>query len=92
MTTKPPTPQGISRLLAKDFPRATERPARAGFSVRGPSHRPGEVLVNHWSMTYADTRQRDREALARYAEAIDNAGYTVKYNERRDGLIVTAGD
>jgi hypothetical protein len=104
--SKPPTPQGISRLLAKaGFERMTYRKSRvrgmnehtAGFEVQQnrpdvPSADDG-AMVTWWATSFAhDRRVRELDKmLAEYAAVIERAGYAVK----QDGtgwLIVTAGE
>jgi len=91
---KPPTANAISRLLAKDFPRAAAqvRGGRAGFSVSKAWGIPGGVEVSHWGNTMADTRQREREMLENYAKVITEAGYRAEYDERRNLLLVTPAE
>ncbi len=104
MTTRPPTPQGISALLRKaGYVRAETHgkgPHRgevsaAGYRVTGSSHQ-GAVAVR-WCPA-SDARPVERwdelavqraEYLGSYAADIEAAGWAV---ERKTGwLIVTAG-
>jgi hypothetical protein len=100
MTTKPPTPQGISRLLAKaGFERAQER--SGGFNSEGfHVHRRMNdrvVLVNWWPDSSVDTdRAKHDMTLASYADVLAEAGYGTEIRNtqfgRPDYVIVTAGE
>ena len=89
MNTRPPTPQGISRLLAKaGFERAVIkiRGGTSGFDVH-TDYSTGNVKVEHYSQVsngYSEVK------LAAYARAIADAGYEVLKPSPR-WLIVTAG-
>jgi hypothetical protein len=103
MTTKQPTAQGISRLLAKA---GFERPVSHGTRIRGwhdwnegyvvAKWDEGSVSVEHrlekWARgDAADQRERDR--LAAYTKTLREAGYTVTEGETAFlRLIVTAAD
>ena len=103
MTTKPPTPQGISALLRRaGFDRSVSRATRIkgwresseGYMVTGYRD---EVTVRHMAGfgrgPNADRRKRDM--LAKYAEAIRAEGWAVAEPAEGDilqDLIVTAGD
>lgn len=106
MTTKPPTAQGISRLLAKaGFERSVSHTTRIkgwhdwneGFQVtRGHGSHDGDVIVqlrmDKWARGEAAGARRAAET-ERYAEAIRAAGYTVTVDEKSvSRLIVTAGE
>lgn len=95
MTSKPPTPQGISRLLAKAGFTRGRNPWRGnpaeGFLVTA-SNRSGRTRVR-----YSDGRLRgpqafaDRDAaLTDYSLALTSGGYHVERD--RLGLDVTAGE
>lgn len=95
-----PTPQAVSRLLAKaGFERTTSSPSRIkglrnwseGFAVEGYGH--GEVFVHHVSsLIHPGERDRahSREEEDRYAEVIRAEGYEARRAAVRRGLIVTA--
>ena len=89
-TSKPPTPQAISRLLsAAGHTRAVVK-LRGGCSgFRTSTADPGTVWVWHYSML-GTSRNHEAEMLARYAAAITDAGYAVEVDADRDRLIVTA--
>lgn len=88
MTTKQPTPQGISALLRKaGFKRSESSTSRvrgfrnrsAGFVVSRRSD--GEVAVYHetgFFMIDDAIEGRRAEQEGRYADAIEEAGYTVE--------------
>ena len=92
MPAKSPTPQGISRLLAKaEQTRAVVKihGGRSGFVARAGA--PGEVFVNYYFMFGTGrSTERDQEMCARYAELIADAGYRATYDERMQWLVVTA--
>lgn len=100
MTTKPPTPQGISRLLAKaGFEKAQDRPG--GFNSEGfHVHRRMNdrvVLVNWWADSSVDTdRAKHDNTLDSYSAVLQEAGYSTEIRldqlSRPDYLIVTAGE
>jgi hypothetical protein len=96
MTTKTPTPQGISALLRKAGFTRSERTGRggycSGYRVGKLYTRDGAVRVSHhfWSMGEPVTRHR--EELARYAEVITAAGYMAEIQNGGRDLIVTAGE
>jgi hypothetical protein len=100
MTTKQPTAQGISRLLAAA---GFERSQRSSSRIRGyPRYSEGykvesyvdRVVVRHTTGTFLDTSQRERDMLAQYAEAIRAKGW--KATGPAEGgpleLTVTAAD
>ena len=89
---KPPTPQGISRLLkSAGFTKGVikMRGGCSGFAVEADHFRPGAVRVRHkfWAMGYR-TPEQYREWQDRYAKTITGAGWSVKAEEYE--LIVTA--
>jgi len=94
VSTKPPTPQGISALLRKaGFQRGEtfKKGGRRGeVSVAGYhvslTARHETVDVRWWAPTH-DTSRQDK-MLAAYAEVIEGAGWAVE--TRRAWLIVTA--
>jgi hypothetical protein len=93
MTAKPPTPQGISALLRKaGFSRSVRQgrgQASTGYDV-SKSYGDGDVVVRHntWSMVpFPEARDA---ALARYAAAIEAAGYAVGRDGQFSRLIVSA--
>jgi hypothetical protein len=105
---KPPTAQGISRLLAAaGFERSAtlsraslHHRHTAGFYVRGPGSevhvrwRPQTPLLTPSAAQAERNRATARARLAELAEAIRAKGYTVK-GPAGDGyprLIVTAGE
>jgi hypothetical protein len=93
MSSKSPTPQGISALLRKaGFERGVSNPpeqACDGFAVI--PNRPGDgvVLVAWWSAG-ADGGIRHLTMLERYSEAIERAGYRARPADDGTYLIVTA--
>jgi|ERR1039457_5395642 hypothetical protein len=103
--SKPPTPQGISRALAKeDFEKSTSSPSRIkGWRNHSPGFvvergvRDGVVLVSHRTFSvrpHGRDLEEIEDMLKRYAEVIMIRGYRVARNTERlhGGLIVTAGE
>lgn len=90
MTTKPPTPQTISRLLAQaGFRRAVFGRHNGGSGFRVMAH-DGAVRVGHIFWMGAGTpTSRYQIELEKYAKAIADAGYQTEITGR--DLIVTAG-
>ncbi len=103
MNTKPPTPQGISALLRKaGFERSESRATRIkgwresseGYYVTGYRD---EVTVRHRTGFGCGPAagERRRDMLAKYAEAIRAAGWTVTGPADESilqELTVTAGE
>ena len=98
MTVKPPTPQGISRLLAKaGFERSTSSAGRIrgwrnyteGYSAGKWDDR-GSVAVSYSRglRPPSEAEPIRLEMLVSYAEVITAAGFAV--TEKRGRLIVTA--
>jgi hypothetical protein len=97
VSTKPPTPQGISRLLAKaGFARAEGNSLSTGVSgyrvMKSPKD-DGFVIVRYeaWSAR-AGRDGAVSKALERYARAIRSAGWIVTRDDHgfTPRLIVTA--
>ena len=96
--SKPPTPQGISRLLAKaGFERAEwEREHRMLVCVRdgyrAVKASSGTAVSVRWSQTAGAERNTGRESvrLSDYADAIETSGWRALRMERE--VIVTAGE
>jgi hypothetical protein len=97
--SKPPTPQGISRLLAKaGFERAEwEREHRMLVCVRDgyraiKASSSGTAVSVRWSQTAGSARDTGRESvrLSDYADAIAESGWQALRMERE--VIVTAGE
>ena len=92
MTSKAPTPQGISALLRKaGFERSDydSRGSSTGFRVTKDYGHDGAVRVRHYFLSMAPQAERRKEMLARYVKAITEAGWSVEAGEWE--LIVTAG-
>lgn len=92
MTTKTPTPQGISRLLAAaGHTRAVSklRGGISGFSVSKFGAGP-EVEVRYSSITMGTSNTYRYGQLAKYAATIADAGYEVMTALDLPRLIVTA--
>lgn len=102
--SKPPTPQGISRLLAKaGFERMTDRESQirgmkehtAGFEVR--QDRPSvpvadaPVMVTWWPSSFAHDRQVRElgKMLAAYVSVVEGAGYAAKQDDGTGWLIIS---
>ena len=91
MTSKIPTPQGISRLLAKaGFERAviSIRGGNSGFQVTACRAREGAVKVRQYYLAGGVPMGHYRDRLRRYANAIEAAGYGTEMGTYH--LIVTA--
>lgn len=77
MTTKPPTPQGISALLKRaGFAKAVASRysiTYAGYHVRKALGFPAAVQVNYWGLRNGTVKQ-ENEMLLRYVKAITSAG------------------
>ena len=98
MTTKPPTPQGISRLLAKaGFEKAeTHRGITSeGFHVIRYRLQAGVVIVNWWPASGDEFDRAQHDAmLGSYADTLTEAGFAAYIQDekgRPDHVIVTAG-
>lgn len=96
MTTKPPTPQGISALLRKAGFTRSARTGRSGtcsgFRAGKVYTREGAVRVSHHFWSMGTPAERHREELTRYAEVITAAGYRAEIQNGGRDLIVTAGE
>jgi hypothetical protein len=91
MTSKPPTPQGISRLLkSAGFKRSTPDPWRheSGYRVTKAHGRDGAVSVRHVFLTMGVSGEHHRAKLDTYAKTITEAGWQVE--ARTYELVVTA--
>ena len=91
MTPKPPTPQGISVLLKRAGFKHSERQIGGygnGYVAEKSYAHPETVLVRHrfWSMGGGD----HAPWLAKYADAITDAGWVVATDSELPRLIVTA--
>ena len=93
-TIKPPTPQGISRLLRAAKLARSEPTGRGGYStgfIASRSYsREGAVEVTHrfWSM--GNTTAQHMEKLGVYVAVLEEAGWSCQIDNRC--LIVTARD
>jgi hypothetical protein len=98
--SKPPTPQGISRLLAKAaFERAEETPYRVmgvrqytgGFHVV-TDHQGSAVRVTWWPPSHSadDALAKNAEMLLAYGDELAEAGWTVTVKPHK--VVVTAGE
>jgi hypothetical protein len=95
--SKPPTPQGISRLLAKaGFERAEtiKRGFRRGVVSKAGYHVTAQMIesavrVRWWPLLHHSDAETHTQ-LTRYADVISTAGWQV--HVERLGLIVTAGE
>lgn len=87
---KTPTPSGISRLLAAaGFTRAIPK-LRGGASGFGVSKLAADAVeVRYSSITMGTSNERRLTQLAKYAEAIEAAGFAVKTDTALPRLIVT---
>ena len=88
---KPPTPQGISRLLAgAGFTRAVAKlyGGRSGFGVS--KHGTDSVQVRYSTVTMGTSPGYRRCKLAEYIKTITEAGYAVEMRPDLPRLIVTA--
>ena len=88
---KPPTAQGISRLLAKaGFERAviSIMGGNSGFQVTACRAREGAVKVRQYYLAGGVPMGHYRDRLRRYADAIETAGYGTEMGTYH--LIVTA--
>jgi hypothetical protein len=98
--SKPPYPQGISRLLAKaGFEKAgTHRGVTSeGFHVMRYRLQAGVVIVNWWAASDAEfDRAQHNAMLSSYADTLTEAGYSAYIRDdqigRPDHVIVTAGE
>lgn len=90
MTTKTPAPQAISALLRKaGFTRAISK-LRGGASGFGVSKLGIDAVeVRYASITMGTSNERRLTQLAKYAEAIEAAGFAVKTDTALPRLIVT---
>lgn len=96
MTTKPPSPQGISALLRKaGFGRSTFSPGRMGLR----RYSPGYLVTAGYPESMVEVCHRGGDEaecermLAAYAEAVRAAGWCAAWSKRRTTrpvLIVTA--
>jgi len=89
-TSKPPTPQAVSRLLkAAGFRRGVTamRGGTSGYVVT--SWGPGDIRVRYHSLTMLSTAERRYEMLRQYAGILEAAGYAVTTGTSGH-LIVTA--
>ena len=90
---KQPSPQGISALLRKaGFTRAISklRGGVSGYSVSKLGAGPA-VEVRYSSVTMSTSNMYRYACLAKYAEVIADAGYTVETALDLPRLIVTTG-
>ena len=98
--SKPPTPQGISRLLAKaGFERAEPTPYRVmgarqytgGFHVV-TDHQGSAVRVTWWPPSHSadDALAKNAEMLLAYGDELAEAGWTVTVKPHK--VVVTAGE
>ena len=90
MTDRTPTPQSISRLLAKAGFTRVEGRYTGGFSTAQIRQGEGAVRVRHWFLSMRGTDAQHRAELERYAEVITEAGYTATIDGDGRRLIVTA--
>jgi hypothetical protein len=89
-TTRTPTPQGISRLLADaGFARVGDRDTE-GFSAGKIYQGAGDVRVRHWFAAGGGTDAERRAHLERYALVITAAGYTAELHDGGRKLLVFA--
>lgn len=89
---KPPTPQGISALLRRaGFDRAVVSimGGNSGFKVEQCRSRPAAVKVRQYFLLRGSD-QRYGEALRRYRDVIEMAGYRTELGTYH--LVVTAGE
>lgn len=90
-TPKPPTPQGISALLAKAGHTRAVRKMRggcSGFVVSADYSHWGAVRVRHHFWSMGARPEQAKAKLAAYAKTITDAGWTVEAGEWE--LTVTA--
>jgi hypothetical protein len=98
--SKPPTPQGISRLLAKaGFKKAESRRVgrfhemSEGFITHaaGDDRSAGVIIAHARGFAFGDEIRTLRDqAFSRYTETLLDAGFSVR--PQGDRLIVTAGE
>lgn len=92
IAARPPTPQGISRLLrAANFIRSEStgrHSVRSGFVVSRSHSQDNAVKVTHRFLSMGNTAAQHTEKLSVYAAVLEEAGWSCRIAGRH--LTVTA--
>jgi len=93
VSTRQPTPQGISALLRKAGFQRSERTGRmgysSGFAVSKSYGTEGSVRVRYTTWSMGGGQEIRLRQLAKYVPVIEAAGWSVRYADRIAELIVT---
>lgn len=94
MTTKPPSPQGISALLGRAGFQRSKSTGRggysSGFAVSKSYGTEGGVRVRYITWSMGASQESRLARLAEFVPVIEAAGWSVRYADRIAELIVTA--